>query len=112
MEQLSKRLGMSPQPVRAGLKRLKAAGLVRETSPGRFRSRWAGKFYTFPGRLRDMSASLKTVQGYWDRMFKRKGTKMAERVELIRAEEGSIRGYMNGLSETLDAANTWATHSS
>jgi hypothetical protein len=43
-------------------------------------------------------------------MAKRKGKDLSERVELVRAEEGSIRGYVASLSEAVDSANTLATH--
>ncbi len=94
-----------------GLKRLKDAGLAREASKGRYMARQAGKLYTFPGRLRDMAGLLKTVEGYWKRMDKKRGQRALQRVELVRAEEGAMRGYTTVLSDAVDAANLYATHS-
>lgn len=102
--------GLPPARARSGLKKLKAAGMARETSPGRYKSRWAGKFFTFPGRVAGMEAALKKVEGFWRRMYERRGVAVGERVELIRAEEGSIRNYQAALAAALDSANAYATH--
>lgn len=110
-EDISAALGFPVPDVRSGLKALKSAGLARESSRGKFRARQAGKFYTFPGRLRDMQGDLKRVQAYWERMRRRKGGAACERVELVRAAAGSMQRYIAGLWETLDTANLHATQS-
>jgi len=107
--ELAEVLALEERAVSGALRKLKAAGLVQESSKGRFKSRRAGKFYTFPGRLPGMRVPFKAVRAYWERMFRRKGKEMADRVELVRASEGSVRGYVSGLFEALDAANTLAT---
>ncbi len=103
-------LGMDVSPVRAALAKLQSAGLARRTPGGRFKSRLGGKFYTFPGRLPGMGASLEKVGRYWERMYKRRGRETLSRVELIRAGEPSAQKYARLLAETLDAANLHATH--
>lgn len=109
-EELAKTLGLGVKDVRAGLARLKAAGLARRTASGRFSSRSAGKLYTFPGRLQGMGPALKRVQAFWERMRRRRGQDVVERVELVRAESAFIRRYAASLAETLDAANAGASH--
>lgn len=103
-------LKMEPKKIQASLEKLKDSGVVRETSPGNFRARWAGKFYTFPGKLRDMSGSLASVRSHWERMSKERGSDRAYRVELVRADEGTMRNYLSVLAETMDTANVIATH--
>lgn len=109
-EQVAAAMGLEVKAAKAGLRRLKESGLARETSGGRYRSKEEGKFYTFPGRVAGMGSVLQRVQGYWERMARKKGKALSERVELVRAEEGSVRTYIASLSEAVDAANTLATH--
>ncbi len=102
--------GLTPARAMSGLKKLKAAGMARETSPGRYKSRWPGKFFTFPGRVAGMEGALKKVEGFWAKMYERRGTPVGERVEMIRAEEGAVRNYQSALAAALDSANSYATH--
>lgn len=108
--QLAGALGLEARAVKAGLARLRAAGLARRTAAGRFRGPSPGKLYTFPGRLEGMGPLLARVKGYWERMRRRRGADVSERVELVRAEAGFMRRYAAGLAETLDAANAGAAH--
>ncbi|MBI4348159.1 MAG: hypothetical protein HY553_15065 [Elusimicrobia bacterium] len=108
--ELAERLGLKPESVRRGLARLASCGIARRTAAGRWACREAGKIYTFPGRLQGMGAALKRVQGFWERMHRCKGRGIAERVELVRAEEGFIRAYWPVLAEALDGANVGAAH--
>lgn len=59
--------------------------------------------------MRDAAGSLGPVRAYWERMAKRRGKDLACRVELVRADEGAIRGYLSALAETLDVANAIST---
>ena len=108
--ELASALGFDAKAVQAGLARLQAAGLARRTAAGRYRSRRPGKLYTFPGRLQGMAPTLKTVQKYWERMRRRRGSDAFARVELVRAEAGFARRYATTLAEALDAANLGAVH--
>jgi len=109
--EIARILEEDPKKIQKALAKLEAAGLARETSGKRYKWRWTGKFYTFPGRLAGMEKALDAVRSYWDRMFRKKGKLVGDRIELVRAEESVIRNYCTHLSETLDLANTLATHS-
>lgn len=108
-EEIAAAFDLPVKNVRAGLKKLKGAGMARESSPGRFKSRWEGKFYTFPGRVAGMEPALKAIEGFWENMYKKRGASVGERVELVRAEGGSVRNYLAVLSSALDSANSYAT---
>ncbi|MEK9144519.1 MAG: hypothetical protein AAB339_02790 [Elusimicrobiota bacterium] len=108
--EIARILGLPEKAAARGLEKLTAAGMAKKTSKDRFRSRWPGKLYTFPGRLEGMKRHLDAIAGFWERMFKRRGAEVGERVELVRAEAGAMRGYLPALAEALDSANVCATH--
>lgn len=108
---IAKYFALTEKDAEAGLRRLVAAGMAKRASSGRYKSRWPGKFFTFPGRLDGMKKELDTIQGFWEKMYRRRGKLAGERVELVRADEDSMRQYTATLAETLDAANAMATHS-
>lgn len=110
-ENLAGRLKLAESAVRAGLARLKRAGLARAMSSGRFRGRQPGKLHTFPGRLEGLSSELARVQGYWDKMRRRRGADISARVELVRAEAGFMRRYAEDLSAAVEQANAGAVRS-
>ena len=103
-------LGIPAASARAGLRRLKQAGLARESSPGRYRAREAGKLYAFPGRLAGMGGALEKIERYWERRFRKGGRMAGERVELVRAEDAAVRAYASALAQAVDGANAIATH--
>ncbi|MBI5246372.1 MAG: hypothetical protein HY923_04275 [Elusimicrobia bacterium] len=105
------RLGCPAKDAAAALERLAKAKLLRATSPGRYRTRQPGKFWTFPGRTKGMEPLLDRVRGYWDAMAKRRGGPFGERLELVRASSSVMRQYMNALHHAVDEANLAATHS-
>ncbi|MBI3551722.1 MAG: MarR family transcriptional regulator [Elusimicrobia bacterium] len=107
-EELAEALGITAAAAQAGLARLKTAGLARRTAAGRYRARWTGKLFTFPGRLEGMGRHLDLIQRYWERMASRRGERVSARVEVVRAEAGFMRRYSQTLAETLDAANAGA----
>jgi DNA-binding transcriptional ArsR family regulator len=109
-EELAKVLDLPRKAVSAALQRLKSAGLAVAAPGGKVRGRWAGKLYTFPGRLSGMDGSLRRVKGYWERMERRRGAPFAERVELVRAGADGMRRYWRELGETLDGANAHGVH--
>lgn len=107
--ELAAELQADVEAVRAALKDLQAAGLLKRTPAGKYRSRWPGKFFTFPGRLGAMAAPFKAVRGYWDQMERKRGAPCGERVELVRAEDSAMRSYLSALGESVEAANGYAT---
>ncbi len=104
-EALAQRLGLPLKGVRAALPRLAAAGLARQMSGGRWKSRHPGKFFTFPGRLEGMAPAFSRVQGFWEAMYRKVGREENARVELVRAESSFIKRYAQTFNETVDAAN-------
>lgn len=109
--EIASTFALSEKAAAAGLQVLEKAGMARKTSTGRYRSRWPGKFFTFPGRLEGMKSELESIAGFWEKMYRRRGRPAGERVELVRAEAESMRQYTATLAETLDTANALATHS-
>ncbi len=109
-EELAKTLSLPLPAVKAGLARIVAAGIAKKAPGRKFKSRLAGKFYTFPGRLKGMKSQFEGVHGFWDKMASKRGGEVASRVELIRAEAGFIHNYTHAMAETLDLANTGGTH--
>lgn len=107
-EALARHLGLEAKAVKKGLARLKAAGLVRPAGRSRWKSRYPGKFFTFPGRLEGMGEAFTRVQGYWEAMGAKVGREESARVELVRAESSFIRRYVHSLNEAVDAANLGA----
>lgn len=104
------KVGCAEKEAAAALARLKSAKLLRETSPGRYRTRQPGKFWTFPGRTKGMEPLLDRVRGYWDKMAAKRGGPFGERLELVRASSSVMRQYMNALHRAVDEANLAATH--
>ena len=43
-------------------------------------------------------------------MYRRSGTDITARVELVRAEDGQVRRFSAALAETIESANALATH--
>jgi hypothetical protein len=107
---VSGRLNCAPKEAADALDRLTKAKLLRATSPGRYKTRQPGKFWTFPGRSKGMEPLLERVRGYWDAMAKRRGGPFGERLELVRASSSVMRQYMNALHRAVDEANLAATH--
>jgi len=101
---------VSPTLAEGGFERLTKAKLLRSTSPGRYKTRQPGKFWTFPGRSKGMEPLLDRVRVYWDVMAKRRGGPFGERLELVRASSSVMRQYMNALHRAVDEANLAATH--
>ena len=87
------RLDCTTSEAIAALDRLTKAKLLRATSPGRYKTRQPGKFWTFPGRSKGMEPLLDRVRGYWDAMAKRRGGPFGERLELVRASSSVMRQY-------------------
>ncbi len=110
-KEVSERLNCPPKIALDALERLTKAKLLRVTSPGRYRTRQPGKFWTFPGRTKGMEPLLERVRAYWDTMAKRRGGPFGERLELVRASSSVMRQYMNALHHAVDEANLAATHS-
>lgn len=110
-EDVAGRLGCSPREAAAALERLAKVKLLRATSPGRWKTRQPGKFWTFPGRSKGMEPLLDRVRGFWDAMAERRGGPFGERLELVRASSSVMRQYMNALHRAVDEANLAATHS-
>jgi len=109
-EELAEKLGLEPKAVKAALESLKKAGIAGKTAGGRYKCRYQGKFFTYPGRLQGMSKALDAVKSYWEKAGEN-GQNFFERVELIRAEEGSVSNYRLQLAQAMDGANAYATHS-
>ncbi|MDD5301770.1 MAG: hypothetical protein PHS14_01570 [Elusimicrobia bacterium] len=104
------RLECSPKAAAEALGHLTKAKLLRATSPGRWKTRHPGKFWTFPGRSKGMEPLLDRVRVYWDAMVERRGGPFGERLELVRASSSVMRQYMNALHRAVDEANLAATH--
>lgn len=109
-EDVAKRLEAPAPAVSAALERLTKVKLLRATSPGRYKTRQPGKFWTFPGRSKGMEPLLERVRGYWDAMAKKRGGPFGERLELVRASSSVMRQYMTALHRAVDEANLAATH--
>lgn len=107
---LAAELGLNPEHTRKALEKLKKAGLAVPAGAGKFKCRHTGKFFTWPGRLAGMNASLAAIRNYWAKAEKKGGRELFERVELIRAEEAAVSGYRLQLAQVLDNANGCATH--
>lgn len=110
-KEIAERLECSTASAAKALESLTKAKLLRATSPGRWKTRQPGKFWTFPGRSKGMEPLLDRVRGYWDAMAKRRGGPFGERLELVRASSSVMRQYMNALHRAVDEANLAATHS-
>lgn len=108
-EELGKKLGLETKAVKTALESLKKAGLAVRTAGGSYKSRYPGKFFTYPGRLEGMGKALDAVKSYWEKAGA-KGRNFFERVELIRAEEGAVSNYRLQLAQVMDGANAYATH--
>lgn len=109
-KQVAARLECPELEAARALERLKKAKLLRETSPGRYKTRQPGKFWTFPGRTKGMEPLLDRVRGYWEAMASRKGGPFGERLELVRASASVMRQYMSALHRAVDEANLAAVH--
>ncbi|MBI4345207.1 MAG: hypothetical protein HY553_00020 [Elusimicrobia bacterium] len=106
--ELANLLGLEAAPIRAALKKLKDVGIAREVGEGRYASRHEGKVYTYPGRLKGLAAYLDQVEGFWDKMYAKRGKETGTRVELVRADESAMRRYFQVLAQTLDSANLYS----
>ena len=107
--QLAAKLALPAPALQRGLERLVKARLAKRTSDQRFRSRWEGKIFTFPGRLEGMRGLLRKVQGYWERAIARHGQDIIARVELVRADKGAVRDFGAALAEAVEGANLRST---
>lgn len=108
---IADRLGCTTKQASDALDSLTKAKLLRTTSPGKYKTRQPGKFWTFPGRSKGMEPLLDRVRGYWDAAAKRQGGPFGERLELVRASASVMRQYMNALHRAVDEANLASTHS-
>ena len=108
-EELAVKLGLQVQAARAALESLKKAGVAVKTAGGKYKCRYQGKFFTYPGRLEGMSKALDAVKRYWEKAGA-EGRNFFERVELIRADEGAVSNYRLQLAQAMDGANAYATH--
>lgn len=109
-EELAEKLNLKLKEVRPALEELKKAGLAVRTAGGKYKCRHPGKFFTYPGRLEGMGKAMDAVEAYWKKAGA-DGRNFFERVELIRAEEGSVSNYRLQLAQAMDGANAYATHS-
>lgn len=109
-EELAAKLGLEAAKAKSALEALKKAGIAVKTAGGKYKCRYQGKFFTYPGRLEGMSKSLDAVKSYWDKAAAG-GRDFFERVELIRAEDGAVSNYRLQLAQAMDGANAYATHS-
>lgn len=109
-EELAVKLGFAPAAVKSALETLGKTGLAVKSAGGKYKCRYQGKFFTYPGRLEGMGKHLDAVKSYWNKAGTN-GRDFFERLELIRAEEGSVSNYRLQLAQTMDAANAYATHS-
>ena len=57
-----------------------------------------------------MLPALERVQSFWERAAARTGKELMTRVELVRADEGAMRGYAAALAETVEGAIANSTH--
>lgn len=57
-----------------------------------------------------MGPALDAIKEYWAEAGKT-GKHFFERVQLIRADEGSVFNYRLQLAQAMDSANAYATHS-
>lgn len=64
-EELAAKLELQPKAVKTALESLKKAGLALKTAAGKYKCRYQGKFFTYPGRLEGMGGALDAVKGYW-----------------------------------------------
>ena len=108
-KELAAKLGFEEKKTVKALESLKKAGLAVKSGAGKYRCRHQGKFFTYPGRLEGMGPALDAVKRYWSEAGKAGGD-FFERVELVRAEEGAVSNYRLQLSQTMDGANAYATH--
>lgn len=102
---LSRALGLAPARVEPALARLKKLGLVEERTRGSFRNPRAGAIYFAPAMQEGMRECMARISRYWDAMHKRRGDTLMHQMNLLRAEEGSMRGLMPELLATVDAAS-------
>ncbi len=109
-EELAGKLNLEAKAVKTALEKLKKAGIAVKSAGGKYKCRYQGKFFTYPGRLEGMDRSLAAVKSYWDKAGVN-GRIFFERVELIRAEEGAVSNYRLQLAQAMDGANAYATHS-
>lgn len=109
-EELAVKLGLEAKAVKAALENLKKSGLAVKSAGGKYKCRYQGKFFTYPGRLEGMGKALDAVKSYWDKAGAG-GRNFFERVELVRAEDGAVSNYRLQLGQAMDAANAYATHS-
>jgi biotin operon repressor len=110
-KELAHTLGLAEKSTAGALESLRKAGLAVKSGTGKYRCRHQGKFFTYPGRLEGMGPALSAVKKYWAEAGKT-GEDFFERVELIRAEAGSVSNYRLQLAQTMDSANAYATHAS
>lgn len=109
-EELAEKLRLEAKEVRIALEKLKKAGIAVRNAAGKYKCRYQGKFFTYPGRLEGMDKSFAKVKSYWNKA-EENGRTFFERVELIRAEEGAVSNYRLQLAQAMDGANAYATHS-
>jgi len=109
-EELAKKLGLELKAVKLSLESLKKAGMIVKSAGGKYKCRYPGKFFTYPGRLEGMGKAMDAVESYWAKAAAA-GRNFFERVELIRAEDGAVSNYRLQLAQAMDGANAYATHS-
>ncbi|OGS10794.1 MAG: hypothetical protein A2234_02330 [Elusimicrobia bacterium RIFOXYA2_FULL_58_8] len=103
--ELAEKTGFKAGEVLAALNALVAAGLVIKAGKGKYRCRYEGKFFTYPGRLEGMGKFLDKAREYWEKAAKKEGRIFFERLGLIRTTESAISGYRLNLAQAVDSAN-------
>lgn len=96
--------GAPAAKVRASLRHLVAAKLVRASSKDRYKARSPGRLYSFPGRLPGMKPALERIAGYWDAKASEKGGTVAWRLDLVRTSPARVAAFAGRLLETVDSA--------
>ena len=102
--ELAEKTGLPCGAAAAALKALEKAKLAVRTG-AKYRCRYEGKFFMYPGRLAGMGTLLDKARAYWEKAARREGRAVFERLGLVRTTESAISGYRLDLAQTVDAAN-------
>ena len=109
--ELARETGESEADIKAALKRLSAAKLVKAVKGGRWKSPLSGMFYVFPPSTYPGSdAGRDKRRTILSRMMKRKGATLFNSGVVLSVDEASVRSSIGAFTDAMQTASAYCVY--
>lgn len=100
-----------PEPkIRAALKRLAAAKLVKTAGKDRWKSPLSGSFYVFPPTYSNAPQDQAKRRGYMDAAESERGASLFRAGVVLRADEASMRRCIGAFTDAMEGATAYCVY--